>query len=227
MPTMNRYVFGDIESTGLGNDAGVVEISWVETDEDFNEVAQFSSLINPQKPIQYGAMAVHGISEEMVKGAPTLDEFMKAAGFPLAGPGVVLVAHNVSFDIKFFRPWMDEPNTLCTMKASRVIYPNAENHKLGTLRCMLNLIGTAKKAHSAQEDVSVLVQLAQRLCKDAECSLEQLLHIQNIPRTVTKMTFGKKHYGKNLEDVPKDYIEWMLREVKNLDPDLRAALLKL
>jgi len=227
MPTLNRYVFGDIESTGLGNDAGIVEISWVETDGEFNEVAHFSSLINPQKPIQYGAMAVHGISEEMVKNSPTIDEFMKDMNYPLSGPGVVLVAHNAAFDIKFFRHWMNEPNTICTLKAARIVYPDAENHKLGTLRCMLNLDGSAKKAHSAQEDVSVLVQLVKRMCMDADCSLEQLMHIQNIPRVITKMTFGKKHYGKKLEDVPKDYIEWMLREVKNLDPDLRASLLKL
>jgi hypothetical protein len=34
-------------------------------------------------------------------------------------------------------------------------------------------------------------------------------------------------YGKKLEDVPKDYVDWMLRECKNLDPDLRAALVAL
>jgi dUTPase len=38
-----RFIWGDTETSGLGKDAGVVQISWVETDEDFNEVAQFDS----------------------------------------------------------------------------------------------------------------------------------------------------------------------------------------
>ncbi len=50
-------------------------------------------------------------------------------------------------------------------------------------------------------------------------------HRQIIFHTV--LNFGKKHYGKKLEDVPKDYVDWMLRECKNLDPDLRAALVAL
>lgn len=221
---MTRFCFGDIESTGLGNDAGIVEISWVETDEHFNEVARFSSLINPMVPIQFGAMSVHGISEDMVKDAPTIEEFMHTSGYPLAGEDVVLVAHKADFDIKFFSPWMDAPNTLCTLKCARVLYPEAENHKLGTLRCMFGLDGDVRKAHSAQEDVSVLVQLAKRMCSDFNLTLPDLFEVQSRPRKVTKLNFGKKHYGKKLEDVPKDYIEWMLGNVTNLDPDLKAAL---
>ena len=67
---MYRYIFGDTETTGLGKDAGIVEISWVETDENFNEVSRHYSLINPEKPIQPGAMGAHGITEAMVAELP-------------------------------------------------------------------------------------------------------------------------------------------------------------
>ena len=221
-----RYVWGDIESTGLGNDAGIVEISWIETDEHFNEVASFYSLINPMVPIQFGAMAVHGITEDMVADAPTIEEFMRREGYPLAGEGVILAAHNANFDIKFFSPWMDEPNTLCTLKCARLIYPDAENHKLGTLRCMLGLDGDTRKAHSAQEDVSVLVQLAQRLCRDAGTDLYGLIELQNRPNPNAKMTFGK-HRGTALKDLPAQYVWWLLNKAENLDADLRTALLAL
>lgn len=221
-----RFIFGDVETTGLGKNQGVVEISWIETDAEFNEVARYGSLINPQKPIQFGAMSVHGITEAMVADAPTIEQFMADAGYPLAGPGTILTAHKASYDIEFFGPWMDQQDTLCTLKCARLIYPDAENHKLGTLRCMLGLEGDTRKAHSAQEDVSVLIQLAQRLCQDAETDLYGLIELQNRPNPNLKMTFGK-HRGTPLKDLPSSYITWLLTKADNVDPDLRTALMAL
>ena len=221
-----RFIFGDVETTGLGNNQGVVEISWIETDAEFNEVERYGSLINPQKPIQFGAMSVHGITEAMVADAPTIEQFMFNTCYPLFGPGTILVAHKASYDIEFFGPWMREPNTLCTLKCARLIYPDAENHKLGTLRCMLGLEGDTRKAHSAQEDVSVLIQLAQRMCRDADTDLYGLLELQNRPNPNLKMTFGK-HRGTPLKDLPSNYIDWLLTKADNIDADLRTALLAL
>ena len=221
-----RFIFGDVETTGLGKNQGVVEISWIETDAEFNEVERYGSLINPQKPIQFGAMSVHGITEAMVADAPTIEQFMLNTCHPLSGPGTILVAHKASYDIEFFGPWMREPNTLCTLKCARLIYPDAENHKLGTLRCMLGLEGDTRKAHSAQEDVSVLIQLAQRLCQDAETDLYGLIELQNRPNPNLKMTFGK-HRGTPLKDLPSNYIDWLLTKADNIDADLRTALLAL
>ena len=223
---MYRYIFGDTETTGLGKDAGIVEISWVETDENFNEAGRHYSLINPEKPIQPGAMGAHGITEAMVANSPTISEFMAEAGYPLDVDGGVLVAHNAAFDIVHFAPWMRDPLTLCTLKAARVIYPEADNHKLTTLKYYLGLEGCHDRAHSADEDVNVLMQLVKRMCQDAECGLPELLHIQNIPRKIHKMSFGK-HRGKNLSELPKDYVNWLLTKADNIDSDLRASLLAL
>lgn len=223
---MYRFIFGDTETTALGKDAGIVEISWVETDENFNEVSRYYSLINPEKPIQPGAMGAHGITEAMVADAPTISEFMEEAGYPLAGEGTVLVAHKADFDIVHFAPWMTDPLTLCTLKAARVIYPEADNHKLTTLKYYLGLEGCHDRAHSADEDVGVLLQLAKRMCQDAECGLLELMHIQNIPRKIHKMSFGK-HRGKALSELPKDYVNWLLTKADNIDSDLRASLLAL
>ena len=218
-----RYVWGDIESTGLGNDAGIVEISWIETDEHFNEVASFYSLINPMVPIQFGAMAVHGITEDMVADAPTIEEFMRREGYPLAGEGVILCAHSAPFDIKFFGPWMDEPNTLCTLKCARVLYPEAENHKQGTLAAMLGIVVQREKAHSADGDLDVLSQLLQRMCADFDLTLPHLMEVQKRPRKIMNMPFGK-HKGTPLADLPDDYVYWLLHKTENLDSDLRASL---
>jgi exodeoxyribonuclease X len=130
------------------------------------------------------------------------------------------------FDINFFGGWMDDPLTLCTLKAARVIYPEADNHKLTTLKYYLGLEGCHDRAHSADEDVNVLMQLVKRMCADAECGLAELMRIQNIPRTIKKMSFGK-HRGKLLSELPKDYVTWLLTKADNIDNDLRASLLAL
>jgi exodeoxyribonuclease X len=223
---MKTFIWGDIESSGLGKNAGVVEVAWIETDEHFNIISRQSSLINPEVPIEFGAMGVHGITDAMVANAPTMTRFMTELGFPLAGDKV-LCCHNVSFDQRFFGPWMDEPlQTLCTLKCSRVLYPDAENHKLQTLKFMFGMTGDHDKAHSALEDVIVMMQLAKQMCRDADTDLNGLLEVQRRPRPIKTMPFGKWK-GTKLADVPKDYIHWLLHKADNLDADLRTALMAL
>lgn len=224
---MTTFIWGDTETSGLGADAGVVEIAWVETDEHFNVLRTERSLINPEVPIQFGAMSVHGITEAMVADQPTISQFMEAVNFPLRGESKILCCHNVSFDKRFFAPWMDEGfETLCTLKCARVLYPDAENHKLQTLKYMFDLTGDHDKAHTALEDVMVAIQLAQRMCADAGTDLHGLLEVQNRQRQITTIGFGK-HRGKKLADLPADYVDWLLNKADKVDPDLRAALLAL
>lgn len=227
MGTVKRWMISDVETSGLSADAGVCEIAWREIDEDFNLIAKGYSLINPEVPISPSASGVNGISNEMVKDAPTIAEYMASVGYPFAGDDVVLCAHNSSFDVRFIGPWMDVPNTLCTLKCARHIYPESPDHKQATLAYYLDLGIDHKRAHSADGDIDTLEKLLKRMCSDANCTLSDLMELQKKPRKVTKLNFGKKHYGKKLEDVPKDYIEWMLGNVTNLDPDLKAALLAL
>ena len=223
---MSTFVWGDTETSGLGPDAGVVEIAWIETDDQFNVLQTVRSLINPEVPIQFGAMSVHGITEVMVADAPTLTRFMTEGGFPLKGEDKVLCCHNVQFDQKFFNPWMDKPETLCTLKCARVLYPDAENHKLQTLKYMFGLTGDHNKAHTALEDVEVTIQLAQQMCRDAGTDLYGLLEVQRRPRPIKVMPFGKWK-GTKLEDLPADYVYWLLNKADNIDADLRTALLAL
>lgn len=218
-----RYFIGDTETTGMGEGSQVVEISWLEVDDDFNVVDRQYSLIKPTVPIQYGAMAVHGIREEDVKDAPSIEEFMAGAGASLAAPDAVLVAHNAPFDIRYFAPFMAEDKTICTLRCARILYPEAENHKLTTLKFWLGLNGEHDRAHTADEDVAVLFEFVKRMCHDHDLDLSDLFEVQARKRKVEKMTFGK-HKGTLLKDLPKTYVSWLLKEATNLDVDLRASL---
>ena len=222
-----RFFLVDTETTGVGTTDKVCEIAWKQIDEDFNTVDSGYSLINPEKPIHYAASAVNGITDAMVADAPTIGRYMAEANYPLGGSDVVFIAHNARFDHRYLSPFMsDDAHVLCTLKCARQIYPDAANHKQGTLAAMLGIEVAREKAHSADGDLDVLLQLIQCLCRDAECGLQELLHIQNIPKKVTKMAFGK-HKGVSLVDLPKDYINWLLTKCERLDADLRASLLAL
>lgn len=219
-----RFFLADTETTGVGADDAVCEVAWAQIDDDFNILAQGASLINPGRPIHYAASAVNGITDAMVADAPSLEDYMVMMGHPLFGDDIVLVGHNVAFDHRFLKDVMHgDTQLLCTLKVARRLYPDAANHKQGTLAAMLGIEVAREKAHSADGDIDVLLKLVKQMCADAGCSLSELLHIQSIPLTTAKIPFGK-HKGTKLTDLPKSYVSWLLEKATNLDPDLRTAL---
>ena len=222
-----RFILADTETTGIKVTDAVCEVAWREITSSFETVCEGNSLINPQMPIHYAASAVNGITDAMVADAPTLEEYMADAGNPLAGEDVVLICHNAAFDYRYLQPFMhDEAQTLCTLKCARVLYPEAENHKQGTLAAMLGITVPREKAHSADGDLDVLSQLLKRMCSDFGLTLPQLMEVQNRPRKTMNMPFGK-YKGTPLADLPNDYVYWLLNKTENLDPDLRESLLAL
>ena len=221
-----RWVLVDTETTGISAEDKVCEMAYVEIDDAFNVIRSGNSLINPGIPINYAASAVNGITDVMVKDAPTLEDYMLSEGAPLRGE-VTLIAHNLDFDFRFLKAYTDDGvGKLCTLKCARVLYPDAANHTQGTLAAMLGIQVAREKAHSADGDLDVLLQLLQCLCRDAGTDLYGLLEVQRRPRPISKMPFGK-HKGVPLAELPHNYIPWLLNKCENLDADLRTALLAL
>lgn len=60
-------IFIDTETTGLGDDAEIVEICLI----DSAGFIMLNTLVKPTKPIPAEATAIHGITDEMVMYAPT------------------------------------------------------------------------------------------------------------------------------------------------------------
>ncbi len=94
------YVVFDLETTGLSPEADeMIEISGIRVREG-KAVEEFSTLVNPGRPIPYAASRVNGITDRMVREAPDLRD---ALGRFLAFIGEdVLVGHNIhTFDMLF------------------------------------------------------------------------------------------------------------------------------
>ena len=118
--------------------------------------------------------------------------------------------------LDFFTPIVDDPATFGRIAATNAI--NDVYAMGGTPLLALAVVGYPKDG-----DLDVLLKMIKRMCADEGCGLRELLHIQSMPLKITKMGFGK-HKGTSLADLPKSYVSWMLKDCKNLDPDLRTAL---
>jgi len=216
-----RYILGDVETSGLSAEAGVVEIAWLEIDESLNVLDERHSLIDPQHPIEPGASGVHHITDDMVADSPTFDEYFEHIYGGWIEGDIILIAHNSPFDRRFFAPACRSLNgEIDTLRLARKLIPEAQNHKLQTLRYMFKL--DAGTAHSAMGDVKALYNLLTLLLQKADASLEDLIKITNEPLFVHTMPFGK-HRGKPITEVPRDYFQWLMKQ-DNVDPDLMYTM---
>ena len=94
------YVVLDVETTGLNTATDmIIEIGAVRI-ENGQEVAEYSKLINPERPIPDKVIELTGITPGMVQHAPTIGEVI--GEFAEFCKDAVLVAHNASFDMAFF-----------------------------------------------------------------------------------------------------------------------------
>ncbi len=94
----NPIVFFDLETTGINIAADrIVEISYLKVDLGGNETSK-TILVNPEMPIPEQATAIHGITDEDVKNAPTFGEVAKNLARDFEGCD--LAGYNsVKFDI--------------------------------------------------------------------------------------------------------------------------------
>jgi DNA polymerase-3 subunit epsilon len=93
------FVAFDLETTGLDSKKErIVEIGAVRFDRR-GPIGRFSVLVDPGIPMPPEASRINGITDEMLKGKPTLDEVL--GDFLRFARDSVLVAHNASFDCGF------------------------------------------------------------------------------------------------------------------------------
>ena len=128
----------DFETTGLSPDRGdrAIEIGAVRL-EGGRIRDRFQCLMNPGRRISPFIENYTGISNAMLKTAPPCEEAMAACQDFIGDSD--LVAHNASFDQRFLDAELQRigrprrGSFACSMLAARRLYPDAPNHKLGTL----------------------------------------------------------------------------------------------
>ncbi len=214
-------IYLDTETTGAEPEDRLCQIAF-----KTGQGTIVNELFNPGKPIAIEAMAVHHITNEMVKDKPAFkgsDVFQKLSEL-VADDSNVIVAHNAKFDINMLgNEGIHPPKVICTLKLARFLDKDGviPQYKLQYLRYYLKL-NVKATAHDALGDILVLEKLFARIyarfTKDGfENPIEEMVRISNSPVLIARMPFGK-HKGMLFNQVPADYLEWLLGT--ELDEDM-------
>jgi DNA polymerase-3 subunit epsilon len=160
----------DLETTGLldGGDHRIVELAVLRyhypasrTPYDF-----WVQRFNPQRPIESGASAVHGITFEMVASEPIFDEKPAQRLADLLESADLVVAHNGrDFDLPFIEKELMRVGTALrpvryvdTMQAGRWATPFGKVPSLKELCFATGVEYDDDKAHAADYDVDRMMQ---------------------------------------------------------------------
>ena len=157
----DSFVVFDIETTGLSsiNDS-IIEIGAVKI-KDCRIVDTFETFVNPQIHISNFITKLTGITDDMVKRYPPIDEVLPK--FLEFIKGSTLVAHNANFDVTFIKTKaknlgieVDNP-VLDTLELSRHMYENLKNYKLDTVAQHLGV--SLENHHRAVDDARATAEI--------------------------------------------------------------------
>lgn len=188
------YTVFDTETTGLDPTTdGIVALGAVRiVNGRLLRQEIFEQLVDPRRPILAAAEAVHGISDAMVRGQPTIKQVFPQ--FMRFVEETVLLGHNAAFDLRMFE--VAEPVTgikvtnpvLDTLLLSAVIHPDGDNHSLEAIaeRLGINVFGR----HTALGDAFVTAEIFLRMLP--------LLKAQGIHTLGEAMAAAQKTYFARL-----------------------------
>jgi DNA polymerase-3 subunit epsilon len=169
---MSIYAVIDFETTGLSPAHGArpTEIAVVLVQQG-KIIDRYQSLMNPGINIPFAIQQLTGITNDMVRSAPSIGNVMKKAASMVGSYPVV--AHNAAFDRKFWEQEIPGNRStrlqfVCSLLLARRLFPDAPNHKLATLVRLLGL-PQAAAYHRALADAEctahLLIRMEQELIK--------------------------------------------------------------
>jgi len=219
-----RQIVLDTETTGLEWRLGdrIIEVAGVEMVDRKLTGRHFHRYINPEREIDAGAQAVHGISIEFLADKPKFADIMdELADFIQGGE---LVIHNASFDVGFlnyeFSLLDREPvDKLCasvvdTLRMARELRPGKRNN-LDALCSEYGIDNSGRQLHGALLDAELLAEVYLAMTRGQESLVMELeapqpdmnisLSGQRKPLRVLRATDAElQNHEKVLQEVQKD-----------------------
>ncbi|MCQ4206153.1 DEDDh family exonuclease [Streptomyces longispororuber] len=153
------YAVVDVETTGLSRDDRIISAAVYRLDAQGEVQDHWYTLVNPER--DPGPVWIHGLTTDVLKGAPLFPEI--AEEFAARLDGRVLVAHNAVFDWsmiarEYARAQRTAPvrQRLCTIALSKELGLPLPNHKLESLAAHFGVV--QERAHHALDDARVLAE---------------------------------------------------------------------
>ncbi len=163
-----RKIILDTETTGLDYRTGdrVIEIGCVELHGRQLTGQRFHAYINPERVIDPGAIAIHGLTNEFLADKPKFADI--ATDFMDFVRGGVLVIHNAAFDVGFLNNELgllkqDSIEQLCsevidTLRMAREMRPGKKNN-LNALCSEFGVDNSGRQLHGALLDAELLAEV--------------------------------------------------------------------
>jgi DNA polymerase-3 subunit epsilon len=163
-----RQIVLDVETTGLEAAAGhrIIEIGCVELLNRRLTGQKFHRYLNPERDIDAGALAVHGIDSARLQQAPKFAEIVSELVTFISG--AELIIHNAPFDVGFldaeFARLAGDVRTatvckvLDTLALARSLHPGQRN-SLDALCKRYSVDNTKRELHGALLDAGILVDV--------------------------------------------------------------------
>jgi DNA polymerase-3 subunit alpha (Gram-positive type) len=156
------YVVFDLETTGLSARYDRITEFGAIRFEGGQITKKIDIIINPEMHIPEKIQIKTKITDEMVKGKPTIKDVMPKIKEFIGD--AILVSHNINFDVGFLNESLrllgeDPISNPCidTLSLSRYMFPESRAHSLGSLSRNLGMsIYNDEEAHRADYDAQVL-----------------------------------------------------------------------
>jgi len=243
---MAKYILFDTETTGTQEEDRIIQVGAMVVSSK-GSVSIYDELCSTVLPIKIEAMAVHGITPELLENK---DIFINTNFYKelqsLNTDENYLIAHNMPFDLGMLEKEGFNSNLkiIDTLRCAKHLLKDSNSHALQYLRYSLELYKKESKeaskhnitikAHDAIGDVlimklllSELVMLIKNTYPDIN-PMEKLEELTATPIYIDTFKFGK-YKGRKIKEVyneDKGYINWMIDKME-LDSDMKYTLDKI
>lgn len=160
-----RRIVVDTETTGLDPKQGhrIIELAAIELDGRKLSVRRFHRYLNPEREIEAGAVAVHGLTYERLQNEAKFADI--ATSFLEFIEGAELVIHNAPFDMGFLNCEMGliglpplQNTVIDTLKVAREMHPGKKN-SLNALCSRYEIDNSHRSLHGALLDTELLAEV--------------------------------------------------------------------
>jgi DNA polymerase-3 subunit epsilon len=161
-----EYAVVDVETTGVGVNHRVTEVAIVTVNGKGRVVDDYTTLVNPQRPIPAMITELTHIDSRMVRQAPVFAEIAQDVHDRLAGR--IFVAHNAGFDWNFISLELQRTlraplrgRMLCTVRLARKFVPEVSKRSLDALQWYFGIFNEAR--HRAFGDARATARIFNRM----------------------------------------------------------------